>query len=238
MSAESAAVRVELGSWFQQRQGNGASAALARAVQHNRRMPTSRGPRHKTSRRFGVDIYGTGGKSLQRRLGTPPGGLKTGRRRRQSIYAETLTEKQKTKAIYGIDERPFRRYFSRAESRPGAPGENLLVFLERRLDNVVYRLGMARTRPMARQLVSHGHVTVGGKRVDIPSFLVEPGQAIGLDETARKMPVVEEEMAANRPLPTWLERRPDGTGLVQRLPERSEIDVPVNEALVVEHYSR
>jgi small subunit ribosomal protein S4 len=211
---------------------------MARALRHNWRMPTSRGPRHKTSRRFGVDIYGTGGKSLQRRLGTPPGGLKPGRRRRQSIYAETLTEKQKAKAIYGIDERPFRRYFARAEARAGAPGENLLVFLERRLDNVVYRLGLARTRPMARQLVGHGHVTVDGRRVDIPSFLVEAGQVVALGETARQMPVVVEEMAANRPVPAWLERRADGSGLVQRLPERSEIDVPVNEALVVEHYSR
>lgn len=211
---------------------------LARTVRDNAHMPTSRGPRHKTSRRFGVDIYGTGGKSLQRRLATPPGGIKPGRRRRPSIYAETLTEKQKAKAIYGIDERPFRRYFARAEARAGAPGENLLVFLERRLDNVVYRLGFARTRPMARQLVSHGHVTVDGRRVDIPSFLVEPGQTIELDETARQVPVVVEEMAANRPLPPWLERQGEGKGVVQRLPERSEIDVPVNEALVVEFYSR
>ncbi|HET8587494.1 MAG TPA: 30S ribosomal protein S4, partial [Candidatus Limnocylindria bacterium] len=132
----------------------------------------------------------------------------------------------------------FRRYFARAEARAGAPGENLLVFLERRLDNVVYRLGLARTRPMARQLVGHGHVTVDGRRVDIPSFLVEAGQVVALGETARQMPVVVEEMAANRPVPAWLERRADGSGLVQRLPERSEIDVPVNEALVVEHYSR
>ncbi len=201
-------------------------------------MPTSRGPRHKTSRRFGVDIYGTGGASLARRLGTPPGGLQTGRRRRRSLYGENLVEKQKAKAIYGVDERPFRRYFSRAESAQGVPGENLLVFLERRLDNVVYRLGLARTRPMARQLVSHGHVTVDGRRVDIASFAVEPGQAIALDETARQMPVVVEELAAKRPVPGWLERQADGSGRVLRLPERSEIDVPVDEARIVVFYSR
>jgi small subunit ribosomal protein S4 len=201
-------------------------------------MPTSRGPRHKTSRRFGVDIYGTGGKSLARRLGTPPGGLAIGRRRRRSLYGENQLEKQKAKAIYGVDERPFRRYFSRAEAASGVPGENLLVYLERRLDNVVYRLGLARTRPMARQLVNHGHVTVDGRRVDIPSFLVEPGQAIALDETARQMPVVIEELAANRPVPAWLERQADASGRVLRLPERAEIDVPVDEAWIVVFYSR
>jgi small subunit ribosomal protein S4 len=201
-------------------------------------MPTSRGPRHKTSRRFGVDVYGTGGASLARRIGTPPGGLKQGRRRRRSLYGENLVEKQKAKAIYGVDERPFRRYFSRAEASEGLPGESLLVFLERRLDNVVYRLGFARTRPMARQLVSHGHVSVNGQRVDIPSFQVEPGQEIRLDATARQMPVVVEELNARRPVPPWLERTDAGVGRVVRLPERSEIDVPVDEARVVAYYSR
>ena len=201
-------------------------------------MPTSRGPRHKTSRRFGVDVYGTGGASLARRIGTPPGGLKQGRRRRRSLYAENLVEKQKAKAIYGVDERPFRRYFARAEASEGLPGVSLLVFLERRLDNVVYRLGFARTRPMARQLVSHGHVSVDGHRVDIPSFQVEPGEEIRLDATARQMPVVVEELSAGRPVPPWLERTDAGVGRVARLPERAEIDVPVDEARVVAYYSR
>jgi small subunit ribosomal protein S4 len=201
-------------------------------------MPTSRGPRHKTSRRFGVDVYGTGGASLARRIGTPPGGLKQGRRRRRSLYGENLVEKQKAKAIYGVDERPFRRYFARAETGEGLPGEGLLVFLERRLDNAVYRLGFARTRPMARQLVSHGHVSVDGRRVDIPSFEVEPGQEIRLDATAQQMPVVVEELNARRPVPPWLERTDAGVGRVARLPERSEIDVPVDEARVVAYYSR
>lgn len=201
-------------------------------------MPTSRGPRHKTSRRFGVDVYGTGGASLARRIGTPPGGLKQGRRRRRSLYGENLVEKQKAKAIYGVDERPFRRYFARAETGEGLPGEGLLVFLERRLDNAVYRLGFARTRPMARQLVSHGHVRVDGRRVDIPSFEVEPGQEIRLDATAQEMPVVVEERNAGRPVPPWLERTDVAAGRVLRLPARAEIDVPVDEARVVAYYSR
>jgi small subunit ribosomal protein S4 len=201
-------------------------------------MPTNRGPRHKISRRFGVDIYGTGGESLQRRMGTPPGGFPIGRRRRRTLYGELLHEKQKAKAIYGVDERQFRRAFDRAQRHEGDPGANLLILLERRLDNVVYRLGFARTRPMARQLVSHGHVTVDGRRVDIASFLVEPGQTVALTDAAREIPVVVEEIAAKRPLPDWLARGGDASGTVQRLPERGEIDVPVNEAQIVGFYSR
>lgn len=197
-----------------------------------------RRPRHKTSRRFGVDIYGTGGPSLERRLGTPPGGLRAGRRRRPSIYATQLTEKQKAKAIYGVAERQFRRYFAEASRIDGEPGANLLRLLERRLDNVVYRLGFARTRPMARQLVSHGHVRVDGRRVNVPSFLVDAGQTIELTEEAASLPVVVEERAAGRPLPDWLERAGERGGRVARLPERADIDVPVDEARIVGFYSR
>src|SRR5687768_157686 len=123
-------------------------------------MASTREPRHKVSRRFGIDVYGTGGPQLQRRLGVPPGGLPRGRRRKLSEYALQLHEKQKAKAIYGVDEGQFRRYYAEAARRPGITGETLLQLLERRLDNVVYRLGFARSRPMARQLVGHGHVLV------------------------------------------------------------------------------
>lgn len=198
----------------------------------------TRRPRHKTSRRFGVDIYGTGGAALQRRMGTPPGGLRIGRRRRQSVYGEQLAEKQKARAIYGLRERQFRRYFAEAERREGPPGANLLILLERRLDNVVYRLGWARTRPMARQLVGHGHVRVDGRRVDIPSFLVEPGRRVELTEAAARIPTVAEEMGAGRPLPAWLERDGVRAGRILRLPERAEIDVPVDESRIVGFYSR
>jgi small subunit ribosomal protein S4 len=199
-------------------------------------MARTREPRHKVSRRFGIDIYGTGGAALQRRLTVPPGGVRR-RRARRTEYALQLTEKQKVKAIYGVAERQMRRYYQEATRRPGPPGANLLQLLERRLDNVVYRLGFARTRPMARQLVSHGHVRVNGRRVNIPSYLVSPGEVITLSPTAAAMPTVVEELAARRPVPRWLERQ-DTTGRVLQLPSREDVDIPINEALIVAFYSR
>jgi small subunit ribosomal protein S4 len=188
------------------------------------------------SRRFGVDIYGTGGAALMRRLGTPPG-ARLSRRRRISQFGQQLREKQKAKGIYGVGERQFRRYYEAAGSLPGNRGENLLTLLERRLDNVIYRLGFARTRPMARQLVSHGHVNVDGRRVTIPSFRVDAGQEIALADVALQMPVVEEELGSGRPVPEWLERTATG-GRVVRLPTRADIDVPVDEGEVIGFYSR
>ncbi|MBX5492999.1 MAG: 30S ribosomal protein S4 [Chloroflexi bacterium] len=200
-------------------------------------MVRTREPRHKVSRRFGIDIYGTGGPSLQRRLATPPGGQPRGRRRKLSEYGLQLREKQKAKAIYGIAEAQFRRYYKVAASRPGVTGENLLQLLERRLDNVVYRLGFARTRPMARQLVSHGHVRVNGRHVNIPSYAVRPGDTITLTDTALQIPTVTEELRSGRPVPAWLARE-DTTGRVLRLPERSDVELPINEDLIVGFYSR
>jgi small subunit ribosomal protein S4 len=196
-----------------------------------------RQPRHKTSRRFGIDIYGTGGPSLQRRLQVPPGGLRPGRRRTRTEYGLQLLEKQKAKAIYGVSESQFRRYYTEAARRPGVTGANLLQMLERRLDNVVYRLGFARTRPMARQLVSHRHVLVNGRKVNIPSYLVNVGDVIALTETAAAIPTVSEELKAGRPVPAWLERQ--GTiGRVLRLPEAEDIDVPVDTERIIAFYSR
>jgi small subunit ribosomal protein S4 len=195
-----------------------------------------REPKHKVSRRFGVDIYGTGGESLRRRLGTPPGGSPR-KRPRLSDYGIQLREKQKAKAFYGVTEGQFRRYYEEAARQAGDTGENLLRLLERRLDNVVYRLGAARTRPMARQLVSHGHVLVDDRRVTIPSYLVRPGETIHLTDDAREIPTVVEELDANRPVPEWLER--DGTqGRVQRFPERDDVDHPINEDLILAFYAR
>lgn len=200
-------------------------------------MPV-REPRHKVSRRFGVDIYGTGGASLQRRLARTAGPGR-GRPRRRSEYALQLREKQKAKAYYGVAEKQFRRYFEMASRQPGNTGENLLAQLERRLDNVVYRLGFARTRPMARQLVGHGHVTVDGQRVDIPSFMVDAGQSVGLTEAAGRIETVSQEMAAGRPLPGWLERGAGrAEGRVTRLPARSDVELPIEERLIVSFYSR
>jgi small subunit ribosomal protein S4 len=194
-----------------------------------------REPKHKVSRRFGIDIYGTGGESLKRRLSVPPGGRR--RRRRLSEYALQLQEKQKAKAFYGFSEHQLRRYYEKAASQPGNTGVNLLRLLERRLDNVVYRLGFARTRPMARQLVSHGHVLVNGRRTNIPSYLVRPGDTIALTEAATKIPTVIEEMESGRPVPDWLER--DGTtGRVVRLPDREDVELPITENLIVAYYAR
>ena len=205
-------------------------------------MPV-RKPRHKIARRFGFDVHGTGGASLQRRLGTPPGPRRGMRGRRPSVYGEQLLEKQKVRAVYGVGERQFRRTFEQASRLPGPPGENLLALLERRLDNVVYRLGLARSRSMARQLVSHGHVRVDGQRVTIPSYAVTEGQVVALAGRAAEIPAIAEELASGRPMPAWLERleaAPDAQvrGRIVRLPERTDVDVPVDESLVVAFYAR
>jgi small subunit ribosomal protein S4 len=207
-------------------------------------VPRAGEPKHKTSRRFGVDIYGTGGESLQRRLSTPPGGVRPGRRRRRSEYALQLEEKQKARAYYGLTETQFRRFFARARRRPGPPGEHLLQLLERRLDNAVYALGFARSRPMARQLVNHGHVLVDGRRVDIPSFLVEAGQRVALTAEAARLPAVGEALAEGRAVPGWLQRE-DGpaaggavSGRVVALPERTDVALPIDEQAIVAFYAR
>lgn len=195
------------------------------------------GPKHRLSRREGIDIFGTGGTSLQRRLNIPPGGQGK-RRRKQTEYAGRLREKQKVKRMYGVQEKQFRRYFEAALRRKGQTGVLLLQTLESRLDNVIYRLGFARTRPMARQLVNHGHVQVDGHKVSIPSYTVRPGEKITLTEESMKIPgVVEatEDMAGL--VPQWLERQ-DGVGRMLRLPYREEIDAHIREELIVEYYSR
>ena len=198
-----------------------------------------REPKHKVSRRFGLDVYGTGGAQLARRIDRRPGQRAGARPRRRSEFATQLQEKQKTKAIYGVAEGQFRRYFEEARGRPGNTGENLLALLERRLDNVVYRLGFARSRPMARQLVSHGHVQVDEKRVTVPSFRVDDGMRIGLTEAAAKMATVENEMASGRPVPDWLERDPGAaSGRVTRLPERRDVGLPIDESLITSFYAR
>ncbi|HVM29606.1 MAG TPA: 30S ribosomal protein S4 [Candidatus Limnocylindrales bacterium] len=198
-----------------------------------------REPKHKVSRRFGVDIYGTGGAALQRRLAARPGARPGARPRRRSEYGLQLQEKQKAKAIYGVAEGQFKRYFEAAERQPGNTGDNLLSLLERRLDNVVYRLGFARTRPMARQLVSHGHVRIDGERVNIPSYSVDEGQVVALTDAAAKVPAVAEEMGSGRPLPGWLEREGGrAAGRVARLPARDDVDMEIDDRLIISFYAR
>ena len=158
-----------------------------------------------------------------------------------SEYGTQLREKQKTKAYYGVGEKQFRKYFDMASNKKGVTGENLLQILESRLDNVVYRLGFGVSRPQARQLVTHGNIEVNGKKVDIASYLVKAGDVISIREVRKDNPVVKENMEANsvRPLPEWLEvDREKMSGKVIRLANREDIDLPVEEHLIVELYSK
>ena len=163
-------------------------------------------------------------------------------RRKQSEYAMQLQEKQKVKFIYGILEKQFRAYYEKAAKAPGITGENLLVTIERRLDNVVFRLGFVMTRREARQAVSHGHFTVNGRRVDIPSYLVSPGDVIEVREGSRNSVMFKRllgEDAIFITAPQWLAREKNTLkGTVTKLPVREDIDFPVEETLIVELYSK
>lgn len=196
------------------------------------------GPKNKLSRRERKDLFGSGGDSLERRLGQPPGEHGRGhRRRRQSVYARQLREKQMVKRMYGMRERQFRRFFEMARRSDEPTGIALLKLLERRLDNVVYRLGFARTRPQARQFVTHGHVSVDGCRMRIPSYLVKPGQVVTLGDSARSIPDVETLRENPPPVPGSLERE-GWAGHAVREPERGEIDPDIDEGLILAFYSR
>ncbi len=163
------------------------------------------------------------------------------RGRRPSDYARQLREKQKLRRMYGVLERQFRRYFRKAERQPGLTAENLIVLLERRMDNVVYRLGFADSRAQARQLVQHGHFTVNGRRVTIPSILVRPSDLVAVREGSRKRTYFKEraEMLDGQKVPVWLRLDPAGlSAQVTALPRREDVDISINEQLVVEYYSR
>ena len=162
-------------------------------------------------------------------------------RKKQSEYGMQLNEKQKVKFIYGVLEKQFRLYYERAEKMPGLTGENLLAILEQRLDNVVFRLGFAMTRREARQLVNHGHVTVNGRKVNIPSFQVKPGMVISLTEKGKSMQKVKENIEDNafRPAPKWIEYDKNNmTAKIVAVPARDDIDMPIEEHLIVELYSK
>lgn len=162
-------------------------------------------------------------------------------RKKQSEYASQLKEKQKVKFIYGVLEKQFHNAYLKAESRPGKTGENLLQIMECRLDNVVFRLGFARTRKEARQTVSHGHITVNGKRVDIPSYRVRPGDVVAVADKAKEMLVIKSALVSNERMqvPAWLEVDIEKLqGNVLSLPNRDQIDLDINEQLIVELYSK
>lgn len=203
------------------------------------------GPTDKLSRREGTQLFLKGervykGKTAIERRPYPPG--QHGRRRSKiQGYGVQLREKQKLKRMYGLLEKQFRNTFDKAAAKKGITGSNLLQMLERRLDNVVYRLGFASSRPMARQLVNHGHIQVDGSKMDIASALVSDNQVISLRESTRKNEHVKIclDTAKGRGVPDWLELDADQfRGTVKRLPQREEIAVPVDEQLIVELYSK
>lgn len=194
------------------------------------------GPRWKLSRRLGISLTGTG-KELKKPY--PPGQHGPTQRKKLSEYGIQLQEKQKLRLMYGLNEKQFRNLFKKASKMKGIVGVNFMILLESRLDNLVYRLGLARTRPQARQLVVHGHITVNGKKVDRPSYLVKVGDEIGLREKSRNLTIVKEAIEDRSYLPEYLTFDENQlTGVYTRLPERSELPSEINETLIVEFYSR
>ena len=205
------------------------------------------GPVCKLCRREGMKLFLKGEKCFTpkcpiERRNYPPGHLGAGRRRgKMSDFGLQLREKQKARRYYGVLERQFRRHFEQAERMPGATGENLLRVLEMRLDNLVYRLGFADSRPQGRQLVRHGHFTVNGQKVDIPSYNCKPGDVIAVRGEHRNNEYfkVVAETIARKDIPTWLQLDARSlSGRVVTLPARTDLDVNLSEQLIVEFYSR
>jgi len=208
-------------------------------------MSRYRGPVEKIERRLGVSLALKGerrlaGKSaLEKRPYAP--GQHGQRRTKVSEYGLQLREKQKAKFMYGVSEKQFRRLFKDANNMEGNTGSNLITLIERRLDNVVYRMGFATTRAFARQLVTHGHLLVDGKKLDIPSYRVKAGQKIEIKEKSKSNPQVVRagELTAQTGLSPWIDVEIDkGYGIFTRLPEREEVEIPVEERLIVELYSK
>lgn len=206
-------------------------------------MARYRGPVGKISRRLGIGITEKGQRILSKRSFPPGQHGPTARRRQVSDYGLQLQEKQKARYIYGVLERQFQRLFEQAQRVPGETGATLFILLERRLDNVVYRLGLATTRAQARQLVNHGHITVNGRKTDIPSFSVRAGDKIAVRAESKNRAyfknLVDGGELKSRRAPDWL-RFDNNTleGQVVTLPRREDAEVGINEALIVEFYSR
>ena len=196
------------------------------------------GPTHKQCRRARQPLCQSKKCAAEKRP-YPPGEHGRGRIR-ESDYLIQLREKQKLRAMYGVLERQFRRYYKQAARQAGITGENLLRILESRLDNVVYRSGLAQTRPQARQLVNHGHFQVNGKKVDIPSYQVRGGDVVTLKERSRDLIIVQHSVdTLDHALPEWLDVNADDRRVaVLELPNRAQIDTPVQEQLIVELYSK
>lgn len=201
-----------------------------------RRMSRYTGPKFKLSRRLGISLSGTG-KDLKRPF--PPGQHGPNQRKKLSGYGVQLQEKQKLRHMYGLNEKQFRNLFDKAAKMKGISGDNFLVLLESRLDNLVYRLGLSNSRAGARQLVSHGHVTVNGKKVDIASYTVSLNDVIGLRERSRGLKTIKEAMEGRHHLPNYLEFNDQAVeGKYVRFPERAELTQEIDVKQIVEFYSR
>ncbi|WP_308578224.1 30S ribosomal protein S4 [uncultured Parvimonas sp.] len=195
------------------------------------------GPTYKKSRRFGFSVL-ENGKELAKKP-YAPGEHGQDRRKKLSNYGVQLQEKQKVKFMYGLSEKQMEKTFEKAVKMKGVNGENLLKLLESRLDNLVYRIGFATTRKGARQLVNHGHVTVNGKRVDIPSYQVKPGDVISLMENDKEMAIVKSSLEALHNRVEYIsydDKKMEATYV--RMPERSELNADIDEALIIEYYNR
>lgn len=204
------------------------------------------GPKFKLDRREGTNLFLKGKRStsskhpIEKKGAVPPGQHgKASLRRKRSDFGLQLREKQKVKRMYGLLERQFRRYYKEAAKKKGETGFSLLQKLETRLDNVVYRLGLAPSRASARQLVSHGHILVNDQKVNIPSFEVKEGDIVSLKEKAQKFNLVKEtgEAIDKESIPDWLERK-GLSGRLKRLPSRDEVSADISDQLIVEFYSR
>ncbi|MEE8807045.1 MAG: 30S ribosomal protein S4 [Lactimicrobium sp.] len=195
------------------------------------------GPVWKKSRRLSFSVLETG-EELKKRT-YAPGQHGPTKRIKLSNYGTQLREKQRVRNMYGLNERQFVNLFEKASRMDGMAGVNFLVLLESRLDNVVYRMGFARTRKAARQLVSHGHIAVNGKKVDIPSAQVFPGDVVSVRDNAKNMKCISESLESNIAKPAFVEVDKDNLkGTFVRVPERSELNQEVNESLIVEYYNR
>lgn len=194
------------------------------------------GPVFKKSRRYGFSTLETG-KELRRKTQAP--GIHGTSRRKLSEYGVQLQEKQKVRFMYGLSEKQFRKTFDAAGKMQGIHGTNLLILLESRLDNLVYRMGFTKTRKAARQLVNHGHILVDGKKVNIPSFRVKVGSIISVKEGSLDHPVINECLGMDINIPAFVEvDKTKKTGTYLRYPEREELNNEINEALIVEYYNR
>ena len=197
------------------------------------------GPTTRINRRFGMALF-PANKAFERRT-YPPGQHGRNFRRKLKDYGVGLNEKQKLRYSFGLTEKQFRNTFEKAKAKPGVTGEVFLTMLETRLDNVVYRMGLARTRQAARQFVNHGHMLVNGKKVDVPNFHVSAGDVVGVREktSSRQLATRNLEDAQYRPTPPWVTVNVDSLqGIVDRLPDPEELDQSINVQLVVEFYSR